>query len=30
MVAWLDSIDVAMERAATSHKMILVDFFSPT
>ncbi len=30
MVAWLDSIEAATERAATSNKLILVDFFSPT
>lgn len=30
MVAWLDSIEVAIERAGTSGKLILVDFFSPT
>ncbi len=30
MVSWLDSIDTASERAATSQKLILVDFFSPT
>ncbi len=30
MINWLKTVDDAIERAANSKKLILVDFFSPT